>query len=72
MQKGEVCTADASCCSFSQRGSHFGSGHYFYEQLSAAFFGALDDEELFIIEGSCQLVRSVVWTDTLLRLKQQQ
>ena len=29
------------------------------------FFGALDDEEIFIIEGSCQLDRSVVWTNTL-------
>ena len=36
-----------------------------FSLLSAAFFGALDDEELFIIEGSCQLDRSVVWTNTL-------
>ena len=33
-----------------------------FSLLIAAFFGALDDEELFIIEGSCQLDRSVVWT----------
>ena len=30
-QNGEVCTVDASCCSFSSRGLHFESGHYFYE-----------------------------------------
>ena len=36
-----------------------------FSLLSAAFFGALDDEDLFIIEGSPQLDRSVVWTNTL-------
>ena len=30
-QNGEVCTVDASSCSVSSRGSHFGSGHYLYE-----------------------------------------
>ena len=30
-QNGEVCTVDASSCSISSRGSHFESGHYFYE-----------------------------------------
>ena len=30
-QNGEVCTVDASSCSVSSRGSHFESGHYFYE-----------------------------------------
>ena len=30
-QNGEVCTDDASSCSVSSRGSHFESGHYFYE-----------------------------------------
>ena len=30
-QTGEVCTVDASSCSDSSRGSHFESGHYFYE-----------------------------------------
>ena len=30
-QDGEVCTVDASSCSVSLRGSHFESGHYFYE-----------------------------------------
>ena len=58
--------SDASGCSFSQRGSHFDAGHYFkssvhgsFRQFSlrcAAFFGALDDDEIFIIEGSCQFI----------------
>ena len=58
------CTVDASGCSFSQRCSHFDAGHYFKSSVHgslrqfslrrAAFFGALHDEELFIIEGSCQ------------------
>ena len=67
-QNGEACTVDASGCSFSQRCSHLEVEHYFYERstfdslrqfslLSVAFFGALDDEETFIIEGSCQLDR---------------
>ena len=30
-QNGEACTVDASSCSVSSRGSHFGFGHYFYE-----------------------------------------
>ena len=51
----------------------FGSSHYFYERsifdslrqfsrFSAAFFGALDDEEFSQIEGSCQLDRDALST----------
>ena len=33
-----------------------------FSLLSAAFFGALDDAELFVIEGSCQLDRDALST----------
>ena len=38
-QNGEVCTVDASSCSVSSRGSHFESGHYFYELSMMAVLG---------------------------------
>ena len=33
-------------------------------QLSVGFLGTLDDQQLLVIEGSCQSVRSVLWTNT--------
>ena len=45
-QNGEVCTVDASGCSFSQRGSHVGKSRSFFDSLRqfslcAAFFGLM-------------------------------
>ena len=71
-QDGEACTLlvavslsavrtlEADIVSMSER-SMFDSLLQF-SLLSAAFFGDLDDEEFFVIEGSCQLDRDAMST----------
>ena len=61
---------DSNGCCSSEPCSHFDAGKQFKSSVSgslrqfslrrAASFGALGDEELFIIEGSCQLDRDAL------------